>query len=112
MTSVPIFTLEGEVYYLAKIALPSGCTLTVTLSNISRADAPARELAVYKTQVTGQVPLPFTLEYPDENGSDYALSARIEHDGRLLWINDTIHPVELTCRSQTGLKIKVIQVGG
>jgi uncharacterized lipoprotein YbaY len=42
----------------------------------------------------------------------YELEARIELQGRLLWINDRVHYVQLTDADQTGLKIQVVQVNG
>ncbi|MDU8498294.1 YbaY family lipoprotein [Pseudomonas syringae] len=116
MSSEPLVRLQGEVYYLPRIALPTGCKLTVTLSDISLADMPATVIDVRETQITQQVPLPFELSYAagryPVQGRSYALSARIEHDGKLIWINDTVHPVELTNQDQSGLKIKVIQANG
>lgn len=74
------------------------------------------KLTPVKKTVTHQVPLPFELGYAVDRypvpGHSYALSARIEHEGRLIWINDTVHPIELTTENQSGLKIKVIQVNG
>ncbi|MCR8718360.1 YbaY family lipoprotein [Pseudomonas syringae] len=116
MSSEPLVRLQGEVYYLPRIALPTGCELTVTLSDISLADAQAIEIDTCKKTVTHQMPLPFELGYVFDRypvpGHSYALSARIEHEGRLIWINDTVHPIELTHENQSGLKIKVIQVAG
>ncbi|CAM3068070.1 hypothetical protein BZK31_18875 [Pseudomonas floridensis] len=114
MSSEPLVRLQGDVYYLPRITLPKGCTLTVTLNDISLADAFADVVAVSKTEITRQVPLPFELGYVADRypvpGHTYALSARIEHDGRLIWADDTVHPVVLTGEDQSGLKIKVIQV--
>lgn len=114
MTSESLVRIQGEVFYLSRNALPDGCNMTVTLSDISLADAPADVIATCEKQIDHQVPLPFELGYPEGRypvqGHRYALSARIEQDGRLLWINDTVHPIELTGDNQSGLKIKVIQV--
>ncbi|AKF44915.1 MULTISPECIES: YbaY family lipoprotein [Pseudomonas] len=116
MSSEPLVRLQGEVYYLPRILLPAGCKLTVTLSDISLADVLAPVIDVSETHITSQVPLPFELGYAADRypiqGRSYALSARIEHDGKLIWINDTVHPVELTNQDQSGLKIKVIQAAG
>ncbi|WP_259639620.1 YbaY family lipoprotein [Pseudomonas syringae group genomosp. 3] len=61
MSSESPVRLQGEVYYLPRIALPTGCELTVTLSDISLADVPAIEIDTCKKTVTHQVPLPFYL---------------------------------------------------
>ncbi|MCL6306420.1 YbaY family lipoprotein [Pseudomonas syringae] len=116
MSSEPLVSLQGEVYYLPRIALPTGCKLIVALSDISLADAPAHVIDVSETEITHQVPLPFELNYAADRypvqGHSYALSARIEHNGTLVWINDTVHSVELTHEDQKGLLIKVIQAAG
>ncbi|MBV1808658.1 YbaY family lipoprotein [Pseudomonas viridiflava] len=113
MSSEPRIRLQGEVYYLPRIALPEGCTLIVKLEDISRVDAAADVIAVSEQEITHQVPLPFELSYVahlhPQQGHTYALSARIEHAGQLLWINDTSHAVELADQDQSGLKIRVIQ---
>ncbi|KGS14566.1 putative lipoprotein [Pseudomonas coronafaciens pv. garcae] len=114
MTSETLVRLQGEVFYLPRIALPNGCNLNVTLSDISLADAPADVIATCEKQIDHQTPLPFELGYAGNRypvqGHSYAFSARIEHQGKLLWINDTVHSIELTDQNQSGLKIKVIQV--
>ncbi|MCS3470517.1 putative lipoprotein [Pseudomonas sp. JUb42] len=115
MTSERVTRLQGEVYYLPRIALPEGCTLTVTLNDITAYDAPAITIAVSQTDVTRQVPLPFELGYNARllpQGRDYELEARIELQGRLLWINDTMQRVQPTDTDQTGLRIQVVQVNG
>lgn len=110
MASPRVISLHGEVNYPQKIALPSGCTLTVTLSDSSRADASERVIATYKTTINQNVSLPFLLEYDTEERGTRTLSARIEYQGRLHWISDTMLPIELTREDQTGLNIRVVQV--
>jgi putative lipoprotein len=89
-------TIEETAVYRERMALPEGAVLEVELLDISRADAPAVRLASLRLQPQGQVPIHFTLHYDpaliDERYS-YAVSARILHDGRLLFVSDTIHPV-------------------
>ncbi len=116
MSICPPVSLKGEVYYQPRIALPTGCKLIVTLSDISLADAPAHVVDVSETEITHQVPLPFELNYAADRypvqGHSYALSARIERNGTLIWINHTAHLVELTNEDQKGLRIKVFQAAG
>jgi len=89
--------ITGTVTYLQRIALPPAAVVQVTLQDISRQDAPATLLA-REIIVTGgrQVPIPFTLAY-DADAIDsrhtYVVAARIEAAGKLLFINDTVHPV-------------------
>jgi putative lipoprotein len=56
-------SLDGEVFYLQRIALPPDATLSVSLQDVSLADAPAAVLDEQKGPVKGQVPLPFHLSY-------------------------------------------------
>lgn len=102
--------LNGEVFYLQRSALPPDATLRVSLQDVSLADAPARELAYQQGRVEGQVPLPFQLSYDPANlrpGHDYAVSARIERDGKLLFISTERHSVKLDGSDPQHLRIKV-----
>lgn len=102
--------LEGEVYYLQRSALPPGATLSVSLQDVSRADAPATTLARYDSAVSTQVPLPFHLQYDPAQvtpGHSYAVSARIEAAGRLLFISTERHSVNLQGGDQPPLRIRV-----
>ncbi len=102
--------LDGEVFYLQRMALPPSATLNVSLQDVSRADAPAVVLAQQSGPVQGQVPLPFTLRYPVDQlqpGHRYAISARIESEGRLLFINTEQHSVSLDGSDPQPLRIRV-----
>ncbi|BCD84365.1 hypothetical protein PSm6_07720 [Pseudomonas solani] len=90
--------------------MPPDATLRVSLQDVSLADAPARELAYQQGRVEGQVPLPFQLSYDPANlqpGHDYAVSARIERDGKLLFISTERHSVKLDGSDPQPLRIKV-----
>lgn len=103
-------SLDGEVFYLQRIALPPTATLNVALQDISLADAPAVTLASQNGPVKGQVPLPFHLTYDKAQlkpGHRYAVSARIELDGKLLFINAEQHSVMLDGSDVQPLRIKV-----
>jgi uncharacterized lipoprotein YbaY len=52
-------SLDGEVFYLQRIALPPAATLSVALQDVSLMDAPAVTLASQNGPVKGNVPLPF-----------------------------------------------------
>ncbi|GAB7532267.1 YbaY family lipoprotein [Pseudomonas sp. 3A(2025)] len=106
----PTANLDGEVFYLQRIALPPSATLSVSLQDVSRADAPAIVLAQQSGQVNGQVPLPFHLKYQPgqvQPGHRYAVSARIEADGRLLFISTEQHSVTLDGSDVQPLRIRV-----
>ncbi|KAF1020686.1 MAG: putative lipoprotein YbaY [Pseudomonas sp.] len=110
MTPTPQASLDGEVFYLQRIALPPAATLSVTLSDVSLADAPSVTLAEQKGPVKGQVPLPFHLSYDPAQlkpGHSYAVSARIELDGKLLFITTERHSVQLNGQDKQPLRIRV-----
>jgi putative lipoprotein len=106
----PKATLDGEVFYLQRIALPPTATLSVSLQDVSLADAPAVVLDEQIGPVKGQVPLPFHLSYDPaqvKSGHRYAVSARIEVDGKLMFISTEHHGVQLDGKDPQPLKIRV-----
>ncbi|MDO7900005.1 YbaY family lipoprotein [Pseudomonas citrulli] len=109
-TTPPAASLDGEVFYVQRIALPPSATLSVSLQDVSLADAPAVVLDEQSGPVTGQVPLPFHLSYDPSQvkpGHRYAVNARIEVDGQLLFITTEQHAVHLDGKDPQPLKIRV-----
>jgi putative lipoprotein len=103
-------TLEGEAFYLQRIALPPSAVLTVSLQDVSLADAPAVALARQSGPITGQVPLPFKLEYDPvqvKPGHRYSVSARVEADGHLLFISTQHHGVTLDGKDEQPMRIRM-----
>lgn len=103
-------SLDSEVYYLQRMALPPAATLSVSLQDVSLMDAPAVTLANQAGPVKGNVPLPFHLTYDPTQikaGHRYAVSARIELDGKLLFINTEHHGVNLDGSDPQPVRIKV-----
>lgn len=103
-------TVDGEVFYLQRMALPPTATLKVSLLDVSLADAPAQTLASQSGPIKGQVPLPFHLTYDQKQiqpGHTYAVSARIEVDGKLLMISTERYAVDLTLAEKPPVKIRV-----
>ncbi|MCQ6258949.1 YbaY family lipoprotein [Pseudomonas sp. Q11] len=103
-------SLDGEVFYLQRIALPPTAVLSVSLQDVSLADAPAVVLDEQSGPVKGQVPLPFHLSYDPAQvkpGHRYAVSARIEADGQLMFITTEQHTVQLDGKDPQPLKIRV-----
>jgi putative lipoprotein len=89
--------VTGTVTYLQRIALPPSATIKVQLIDVSRADAPAIVLGEQILTAGGkQVPFSFEIPYDlakiDQRFS-YAVSARIEDGGKLLFINDQRYAV-------------------
>jgi putative lipoprotein len=106
----PKATLDGEVFYLQRIALPPTATLSVSLQDVSLADTPAVVLDEQRGQIKGQVPLPFHLNYDPSQvkpGHRYSVSARIEVDGKPMFISTEHHAVQLDGKDPQPLKIRV-----
>ena len=110
MNPAPKASLDGEVFYLQRIALPPAATLSVSLQDVSLADAPAVTLAEQKGPVKGQVPLAFHLSYDPAQvkpGHSYAVSARIELEGKLLFTTTERHTVRLDGQDPQPLRLRV-----
>lgn len=108
-SQAPTASVTGEVFYLQRMALPPQAVLSVTLQDVSLADAPSIELARQQGPVNGQVPLPFRLDYNPQQIDPrhrYSVSARIELDGRLLLISTQHYGVKLDGSDQP-LRIKL-----
>ncbi len=89
-------TLSGTVTYRERMALPAGAEVSVSLVDVSRADAPAILLGQTVFTPDTQVPLDWTLSYDDDQIDprfSYALQARIKVDGQLMFLNTTRHPI-------------------
>jgi len=103
-------SLDGEVFYLQRMALPPTATLTVSLQDVSLADAPAQTLAKQSGPIQGQVPMPFHLTYDQkqvQQGHTYAVSARIEVDGKLLMLSTERYSVDLTLEEKPPVRIRL-----
>jgi uncharacterized lipoprotein YbaY len=83
--------VTGTVTYLQRSALPPDAVITVQLADVSKADAPAQIISTQTIESGGnQVPFAYTLPYDPaqiDERYDYAVSARIESAGKLLFIN-------------------------
>ena len=92
----PGLRVTGTVSYLQRIALPPDSDVIVQLRDISRLDSPSGVLAEQRFTPRSQVPLPFELSV-DPGRIDprmrYAVAARIQRNGKLLFINDKLHLV-------------------
>lgn len=89
--------VTGTVTWRERIAVPPDATVTVRLQDVSRMDAPAVVMAEQTIATEGrQPPYPFELSVDAarvDPGMRYAVSARVEQKGQLLFINDTAYPV-------------------
>ncbi len=89
--------VTGTVTYMQRIALPPSATVKVQLVDVSRADAPATVLGEQIITAGGKQ-APFSFEIPYDPAKidprfSYAVQARIEDAGKLLFINDTRYAV-------------------
>jgi uncharacterized lipoprotein YbaY len=107
----PVVT--ATVTYRERIALPANAEVTVTLEDISRADAPA-DVLTSQTLVSGGANVPFTFELPYDPaqidaGALYSVRAQITVDGVLWFTSDTIAPV-LTRGAGTDVELVLVRV--
>lgn len=106
--------VTGVVTYRQRVALPAGAVVTVRLQDISRQDVAATLISEQVITTTGeQVPIGFVLPYDPaqvDPRAMYAVSARIEIDGALRWISDTIVPVLSRDNPTSGVEVIVVPV--
>ncbi|EPR7136847.1 TPA: YbaY family lipoprotein [Vibrio vulnificus] len=109
-----IQTISGTVFYRERIALPEDAAVTLVLEDVSLADAPAKVIAKHKFMTNGkQVPLSFDLAYDSKKiiaNHRYNVRARIEVNGRLRFISDTIVPVITDEANTHNVEIMVVGV--
>ncbi|WP_139686112.1 YbaY family lipoprotein [Vibrio tasmaniensis] len=89
--------ISGTVSYRERIALPENAVVTVTLEDISLADAPSTVIATQEFTTDGkQVPFAFELSYDNNKikaNHRYNMRATIHVDGKLRFTTDTIKSV-------------------
>jgi putative lipoprotein len=89
--------VRGSVAYRERIAMPPGAELTVSLLDVSRADALAVELATVVLHEPGNVPVAFELPYEPaviDPRNSYVVRATIKVDDVLHWTTtDAIHVI-------------------
>jgi putative lipoprotein len=89
--------VTGTVTYRERVALPPNAVIKIRLVDVSRADAAAVTLGEQFIEANGkQVPFAFTIAYDPADIDErmaYAVQARIEAGGQLLFISDQSHPV-------------------
>ena len=106
--------VTGTVTYRERMALPPEAVITVQLSDVSKADAPAELISEQTIQANGQQPpYAFTLPYDPttiiENHT-YAVRATIKVDNQLLFTSTTMYPV-ITRGNPTEVEVVVEKVG-
>lgn len=85
-------TLKTTVTYRERIVLPRKAIITVTFEDVSKMDVAATVIAAKTTLPEGTPPYAIDLMYDASKLSEnarYAVRARIEENGKLLFTNDT-----------------------
>ena len=89
--------VTGTLTYKERIALPDNARITVTLADVSKMDVAAEVISSQAFLADGkQVPFEYQLNFSRQEivaNHTYAVSARIEVDGQLLFITDTANHV-------------------
>ena len=107
-------TLRGTVFYRERMMPPPGAVLTVTLEDVSRADAPAEVVARQEIPLQGGPPYAFVLSYGGDAIQDrhrYSLRARIDAEERLLWTS-TEHTPPFDRPDDGPIEILLTRTGG
>lgn len=108
--------VSGTVTYrMQNRALPPTAVLTVSLLDVSRADAPSLPIATQRIETSGKmVPFAFDMAYDRakiQEKNRYAVRAEIRDGDRLLFTTDTNYPV-ITQNNPRTVEITVVPVGG
>ncbi|MGF1729484.1 YbaY family lipoprotein [Photobacterium kasasachensis] len=107
-------TVDGSLTYKERIALPNNARITVTLSDVSKMDVPAEVISSQAFLSDGkQVPFDFQLNFMKEEikpNHTYSISARIEVNGKLMFITDTSNPVITDPSLTTKLNLMLVNV--
>lgn len=88
--------ISGEALYRERMLLPPGSRLEITVQDVSRADAPAVVLERQVIEAVSAPAWPFQFRIPSDKTRPwhrYSVSARITHEGRLMFITDLHYPV-------------------
>jgi len=90
-------TVSGTALYRERIAAPPDARFVAVLEDVSRADAPARELGRVELDDAGNPPYAFRIDYDpgaiDPSFTYVVRASLVGADGDLLFATDTVHPV-------------------
>lgn len=89
--------ITGTVSHLQRVALSPDALITVSLQDVTQAEAPARLIVEQRFPAAGrQVPIPFRLPYDPasiDSSHRYSLRATITTRGRLNFSTTTAYPI-------------------
>lgn len=92
----PTTVIEGTATYRERLALPPTAEFEAVLQDVSRADAPAMEIARTTIPNAPTPPIRFRIPYDAgkiDQGHSYAVRAVIRANGKLWFTTDTTYPV-------------------
>lgn len=104
--------IEGSVWYKERMMIPPDAVVTVSLEDVSRADAPSVTMASTEFKPQGGPPYAFSLAYDADRileRNRYNLRAKIMRDNKLLFISTQAVPA-FTNDAGTPVKILVSRV--
>ena len=107
-------TIKGTATYRERMALPAGAVFEATIEDVSRADAPASEIATTRVASPGNPPIAFAIAYDQariDSSHRYVVRAKILLDGKLLFASDVATPV-ITRSSPTTVSMMLRRVAG
>lgn len=107
--------INGSFGYRERMALPPGSRAVVTLSDVSRMDAPATVLAVEEFNMDGRsVPVDYSLGVDPaliHQNMTYAVRAEIRGPGdELMWTTDRAHHINTSLQVQNLDPIMLVKV--
>lgn len=107
-------TVTGSLAYRERIALPDNARITVALSDVSKMDVAAEVISSQAFMSEGkQAPYDFSLRYKLQDiksSHTYAISARIEVNGKLIFITDTANHVITDASITNNLDLMLVKV--
>jgi putative lipoprotein len=107
-------TIEGSVWYRERMMLPPDAEITVSLEDVSKMDVAADIIVTTTFPAAEGPPWDFAMEYDPlriNSRHRYAVRARIEANGQLLFTNTTQIPVFSGAEGMP-VEILVSRVGG
>jgi putative lipoprotein len=103
--------VTGIVSKLDRMMLPPGVVLTVTVEDVSRADAPATVIGQQVQTLNNGLPAPFSVQYDlaaIDPAHTYSVRAQIhDTEGNLIYTSTTINPVITNGAPSFNLEIMV-----
>lgn len=111
-------SVRGNLLSDETSALPYGSQIIVSLTDVSLQDAPSQSLNTLALYGSYRFPIAFEIPYSmiqvQQNSNtvrQYAIQARIEKDGQLLYINDQYTPVQLIPAPMNPINVMMKRIG-